>query len=216
MIYHMQLAELSRQIAHAARELQGQLETWHRSTQTTPSTRSTESIESTLSRIENRLSRLQADTGTLVERVPPNLSSLLTELKEIVLQRLDSLKRQSTESTHSIESTQSASNIQSGKEWTKDIFQKLTYQEQKLFRACFQSGLVTYPELAQRLGIAPTSAKNLVNRLFAHPDKRRLFKKELLHGIARIGVAEPVERKILKGENKSADKKSQHKLTVDT
>jgi len=194
----MQLAELSCQIAHAARELQGQLETWHRSTQTTPSTRSTESIESTLSRIENRLSRLQADTGTLVERVPPNLSSLLTELKEIVLQRLDSLKRQSTESTHSIESTQSASNIQSGKEWTKDIFQKLTYQE-----------------LAERLGIAPTSAKNLVNRLFAHPDKRRLFKKELLHGIARIGVAEPVERKILKGENKSADKKSQHKLTVD-
>ena len=154
MIYRMQLAELSRQIAHAARELQGQLETWHRSTQTTPS-------------------------------------------------------------THSIESTQSASNIQSGKEWTKDIFQKLTYQEQKLFKACFSSGLVTYQELAERLGIAPTSAKNLVNRLFAHPDKRRLFKKELLHGIARIGVAEPVERKILKGENKSADKKSQHKLTVD-
>ena len=80
----------------------------------------------------------------------------------------------------------------------------LTPQEQRLFQACFQSGLITYKELAEHLDVTPTSAKNIVNRVFQSAQKRGLFRKEHVHGIARVGIKETIEREILNGRHKDS------------
>ena len=191
----MDLAELSRQVAREARQLQANVEKFHFPTE------STGSIESALSRIEERLTKVHGHTGELVNRVPENLSLLLAELKESVLERIDSLRERSTDST---ESTRSVGLAHSKGDWRVELFDKLTPREQSLFKACFGSGLITYKELAKRLDIAPVTAKNIVNRLFQNTDKCKLFRKARIRGVARIGVAEAVEQKVLHRNEKGS------------
>ena len=196
----MDLAELSRQVAREARQLQANVERFHFPTDSNSSTESIRSIESALSRIEERLTKVHGHTGELVNRIPENLSLLLAELKESVLERIDLLKERSTESTGSVGSAHSKG------DWRVELFGKLTPREQSLFRACFGSGLITYKELAERLDIAPVTAKNIVNRLFQNADKCKLFRKAHTRGVARIGVAEAVEQKVLHRDEKGSRK----------
>jgi hypothetical protein len=201
-----ELEELSRKVAEEARRLQAELENFNFSDLLQRSNRSNESIESVesaLSRIEERLEKVHGHTGELVNRVPKNLCLLLAELKESILERIDSLKQASTESNDSNRSTESVS--RKG-DWRKELFKKLTPREQSLFRACFGSGLITYRELAKRLDISPISAKNIVNRLFQDSDKRRLFRKTHARGITKVGVTEAVEQKILHSDSKDSKK----------
>ena len=193
----MELEELSRQIAKETRQLQAEIEYLRLPTHTSRPTGSTESF---LSRIEDRLIQVQGDTGTLVQRVPENLSLLLGELKEVVLERIDSLKQAPTGSNESTESVESKGNLHN------EFLQRLTPREQTLLKVCFESGLITYKEVAQRLGITPTSAKNIVNRIFQNTDKRRFFRKRRVGGIARIGVDRAVEKGILSGRAKTSTK----------
>lgn len=201
-----ELEELSRQVAKEARQLQTEIENFdflaelHRSNQ---SNDSNESVESALIRIEERLEKVHGHTGELVNRVPENLCLLLAELKESVLERIDSLKQASTESN---ESTQSVESVRQKGDWRVELFKKLTPREQSLFRACFGSGLITYKELAKRLDIGPVSAKNIVNRLFQDGDKRRLFRKTHTRGVTRVGLTEAVEQKILHTDKKGSKK----------
>ena len=68
--------------------------------------------------------------------------------------------------------------------------------------------MITYKELAARLNITPVSAKNIVNRLFQNADKRRLFSKTRIRGVAKIGLTEAVEQRVLRSEKDSKkDKK---------
>jgi len=142
-------------------------------------------------------------TEELVNRVPENLCLLLAELKESVLERIDSLKQTSTESN---ESNRSIESVPRKCDWRIELFKKLTPREQSLFRACFGSGLITYKELAKRLDISPISAKNIVNRLFQDGDKRRLFRKTHVRGATKVGVTEAVEKKILHSDRKGSKK----------
>jgi len=206
----MDLTELSRQVAKEAQRLQANIETLHFPADWHRPTGSTGSIESALSRIEERLIKVHGQTGELVNRVPENLSLLLAELKESVLERIDSLKERSTESDESAGSVESA---HSKGDWRVELFQKLTPREQSLFRACFGSGLITYKELAERLDIAPISAKNMVNRLFQNGDKRKLFRKTRNRGVTRIGLTEAVEQKILH-RNKKGPRKNKKPVFV--
>ena len=103
-------------------------------------------------------------------------------------------------------STESVESAHSKSDWRVELFGKLTPREQSLFRACFGSGLITYEELADRLGIAAVSAKNMVNRLFQSADKRKLFRKTHLRGVTRIGVTQAVEQDILHKDKKGLTK----------
>ena len=194
----MELEELSRQIAKETRQLQAEIEYLRLPTHTSRPTGSTESF---LSRIEDRLIQVQGDTGTLVQRVPENLSLLLGELKEVVLERIDSLKQAPTGSNESTESVESKGNLHN------EFLQKLTPREQTLLKACFESGLITYKEVAARLGITPTSAKNIVNRIFQSTDKRRFFRKMRVGGVAKIGIDKAIEKRILSGKERAVDKR---------
>jgi hypothetical protein len=75
----------------------------------------------------------------------------------------------------------------------------LTPQERRVFQLCFQSGFLTYDEIAERLEITAGAAKNLVNRIFLSDRKRPLFSKEYQHGSARVGIGPGLERRILAG-----------------
>jgi hypothetical protein len=201
-----ELEELSRQVAKEARRLQAELENFSFSDllqKPNWSNESTRSVESALSRIEERLEKVHGHTGELVNRIPENLCLLLAELRESILERIDSLKQASTESNESNRSTESVS--RKG-DWRMELFRKLTPREQSLFRACFGSGLITYRELAKRLDISPISAKNIVNRLFQDGDKRRLFRKTHVRGLTKVGVTEAIEKKILHSDRKDPKK----------
>lgn len=190
----MELEELTRKIAIEARQIQAELQ------QLKDNSSSNHSVESTLGRIEDRLIKVHSDTEKLVERVPENLKPLLLEVKAAVLDRIDSLKEETTESTGSTESFESG---QHRKDWRSELLKKLTPRERSLFTACFGSGLITYKELAARLNITPVSAKNIVNRLFQNADKRRLFSKTRIRGVAKIGLTEVVEQRVLRSEKDS-------------
>jgi DNA-binding CsgD family transcriptional regulator len=75
----------------------------------------------------------------------------------------------------------------------------LTPQERRVFQLCFQSGFLTYDEIAKYLDITAVAAKNLVNRIFQSDRKRSLFSKEYKHGSARVGIHSGLEKKILTG-----------------
>ena len=195
----MDLTELSHRIAEETRRLQAEIESLRL---VFDMYGPTESIESTLSRIEERLIDVHGHTGKLIERVPQNLLSVLHELKETILVRIDSLKPTATGSNRSTQSNESSGSGKRGDSWLGEAINDLTPQEKRLFQVCFECGLITYKELASRLGVTPISAKNTVNRLFQNTDKRALFRKECTHGIARVGVDEEVQRRILKGRQK--------------
>ena len=200
------LEEFSRRIAQEAREVQAEVVRFRLASNiagSTEATGSTGSIESALGRIENRLTQVQAHTGILLQRMPENISLLLAELKEVILERIDSLKRASTGSTRSTESDES---VGSKDDLHNKFLQRLTPREQSLLKVCFGTGLITYKEVAQRLGITPTSAKNIVNRIFQNTDKRRFFRKTCTSGIARIGVDKMLEKRILRGSQKNTSK----------
>ena len=75
----------------------------------------------------------------------------------------------------------------------------LTPQERRVFQLCFQSGFLTYDEIAKHLDVTAVAAKNLVNRIFQSDGKRSLFAKEYNHGSARVGIHSGLEKKILTG-----------------
>lgn len=199
---YMELSELSHCIAEEARRLQAEIESLRFAFEMYDPDSATESMESTLSRIEERLIDVHGHTGKLIKRVPENLLSVLTELMEAVLVRIDSLKNTATGQNKSTEPNESNKSGKTGDSWLGEAVNGLTPQEMRLFQVCFECGLVTYRELAARLDITPTSAKNIVNRLFQNTDKRALFRKECTHGIAKVGVDETVQRQILKGRQK--------------
>jgi DNA-binding MarR family transcriptional regulator len=203
----MELAELSRRIAEEARRLEAEMESLRLVFDMYDPNSSTESIESALSRIEERLMQVHDHTGKLVERVPENLTPILAELREAVLVRIDSWKSHTTRLDKSTKSNESIRSAGAGGDWLGEALNNLTPQEKRLFQVCFECGLVTYRELAGRLGITPTSAKNIVNRLFQNTDKRALFRKEWTHGVAKVAVDETVQRQILKGRQKDSSAK---------
>ena len=203
----MELVELSHRITEEARRLEAEIESLRLAFDMYDPSSSTESIESALSRIEERLIEVHGHTGKLVERVPENLTPILAELREAVLVRIDSWKNTATGANKSTQSNESNRSAGAGGDWFGEALNNLTPQEKRLFQVCFEYGLVTYRELAGRLGITPTSAKNIVNRLFQNTGKRALFRKECTHGIAKVAVDETVQRQILKGRQKDSSAK---------
>ena len=195
------MQQLAQEVARLARELQREVEDWRR--QTPQSNGATESIDSTgrLARIERELEAIHADTRELVRRVPPDLGQQLVDLKRSLLERLQQAADppQSAESGtmgRPVRSTQSNPSPQT-------MVMALTPQERRVFRLCFESGFLTYREIADHLDITPSAAKNLVNRLFQSDRKRALFAKKYSRGSARVGLQPDLQSRIVRGRTKA-------------
>ncbi|MHC4104103.1 MAG: sigma factor-like helix-turn-helix DNA-binding protein [Planctomycetota bacterium] len=186
----MGLEELSRYIAKECERIQADLKD--------PGTDMGAQSESSLSRIEKQVSEIRGHTRELIERVPENLSPLLIGIKESVLEIMSSSWKQ--------QSAERAKPASPRGNWIMDTLQKLTPQEKKLFKLCFQNGLITYEDLAERLGISLITTRGIVNRLFQDVDKRRLFCKKRRDGFINVGLTEAAERETHRKYENGLDK----------
>jgi DNA-directed RNA polymerase specialized sigma24 family protein len=162
------------------------------------SNRSDESpVAASLGRIEARLGSVHEHTSELLRRVPVELDKAIGDLRQALLVRLDEATQAngSAESQDQPEATRATETTQS----THAAIRALTPQERRVFQVCFQSGLLSYRDIAEHLDITPTAAKNLVNRVFQAAHKRPLFVKRYDHGAVRVGVQPDLQRRILGG-----------------
>jgi len=160
------------------------------------SNRSDESpVAASLGRIEVRLGTVHEHTSELLRRVPVELDKAIADLRQALLVRLDEATRPngSAESQDPRGATRATETTQS----PQTAIRALTPQERRVFQVCFQSGLLSYRDIAGHLDITPTAAKNLVNRVFQAAHKRSLFTKECRHGVVRVGVQAGIQERIL-------------------
>lgn len=125
-------------------------------------------------------------------------------LRQALLVRLDEATgaNGSAESQDQPEATRATETTQS----PQAAIRALTPQERRVFQVCFQSGLLSYRDIAGHLDITPTAAKNLVNRIFQSGVKRSLFAKEYQHGVVRVGVQSGIQERILGSHAREARK----------
>lgn len=194
------MEELRREMDDLRRRLEADiaaLREANESTRTTGSTREADQLD----RIEAAVAAVRGETSELIRRVPADLGSSLAELKRAVLERLAEAAEAPTRSTGSGEKPNGPTRS------AESIVRTLTPQERRVFRLCFQSGLVSYARIAEHLAISPGAAKNLVNRIFQSSDKRRLFVKRYRHGTAGVRVRPDLEQRILSGKPKVSSNK---------
>lgn len=173
--------------------------------------RSGESAESTtaaLARIDRKLGAVHGQTSELIERVPKDLGQVLAELKQALVLRLDEAAR-ATESAESDDPlvVDASNRANQTNHSPMSAVRSLTPQERRVFEVCFQSGLLSYRDIAAHLEITPTAAKNLVNRIFQSDRKRPLFTKEHRHGAVRVGVRPGIQEHILGSRTSEAETK---------
>jgi len=190
--------DLVRQITHLAWTIQRDLEDL--SDSPNDSTRSTQSTVDALARIEQKVGAIHGHTSDLVERVPKDLGQTLADLRQSLLQRLDEL----VGANGSVRSTQasrtgSTDRATQSNQSAESALRSLSPQERRVFQLCFQSGFLSYRDIAAHLQITPTAAKNMVNRLFLSQAKRQLFSKQYSHGAVRVGVPAQLQGRILSG-----------------
>jgi len=169
------------------------------------SNRSDESpVAASLGRIEARLGTVHEHTSELLRRVPVELDKAIADLRQALLVRLDEATRAngSAESQDQPAATRATETTQS----PQAAIRALTPQERRVFQVCFQSGLLSYRDIAEHLDITPTAAKNLVNRVFQSAHKRSLFVKRYEHGAVRVGVQPDLQRRILGGPKTEGDR----------
>ena len=170
------------------------------------SNRSDESpVAASLGRIEARLGTVHEHTSELLRRVPVELDKAIADLRQALLVRLDEATRAngSAESQDQPGATRATEATQS----PQAAIRALTPQERRVFQVCFQSGLLSYRDIAQHLDVTPTAAKNLVNRIFQSDHKRLLFSKEYKHGAVRVGLQPNLQNRILEGRSREAKKR---------
>ena len=197
---------LVREIVRLARELQHEIEQL-------PAllVRPNDSTESAqrFDHIERKLEAIHADTSELVDRVPRDLEQTLTQMKQALLLRLAEAS-QSPQSTDQTSTGQATESTRSNRSAT-DIIRSLSPQERRVFQLCFQSGFLSYHEIANQLEISASSAKNLTNRMLQSQAKGSLFAKRYQHGAAQVGVQPQLQSRILRGTGEQVRKK---RLTV--
>jgi len=191
------MERFAEEIARAARKLQRDVEGLRLGPAGSNGLAESTDSAKRLGRIEERLEAIQGDTGELVRRVPGNLGALLAEMKRLLLLRLTA----SVDANESVDSRKAANDSNQTTPSPSAIVKSLTRQEQRVFELCFQSGFLSYREIAEHLDITPSAAKNLVNRMLQSERKRPLFAKRYKHGAASVGIRPDLEERILKGRD---------------
>jgi len=189
------MERLAEEVARLARELEREVDDLRRAL--ADSNGPSEATDSTerLGRMERRLEAIQGDTGELIRRVPGDLGELLAEMKRLLLLRLV----ESAGATESVDAGVVANDSPQTLPAPSMMVRSLTRQERRVFELCFQSGFLSYREIAEHLDITPSAAKNLVNRMLQLGRKRPLFAKQYKHGVARVGIRPDLKDRILKG-----------------
>jgi len=170
------------------------------------SNRSDESpVAASLGRIEARLGSVHEHTSELLRRVPVELDKAIADLRQAFLVRLDEATgaNGSAESQDQPGATRATETNQS----PQAAIRALTPQERRVFQVCFQSGLLSYRDIATHLEITPTAAKNLVNRIFQSERKRPLFAKQYQHGAVLVGLQPSLQNRILAGDDRRGGKR---------
>jgi DNA-binding CsgD family transcriptional regulator len=189
------MEHLVREVARLALQVQIDIadlrNNWSQSNESAESVSSRVDI---LSRIESKLGDVHSDTRELIRRVPADLGSILVELRRALLIRLAEVM----EGNQSDDKAEKDDTNESNQSLSTTV-KSLTPQERRVFQLCFQSGFLTYGEIAGHLDITPSAAKNLVNRMLQSDRKRPLFAKQYSHGTARVGVQPDLEKRILAG-----------------
>jgi DNA-directed RNA polymerase specialized sigma24 family protein len=197
------MEHLARELAHLAWQLErdaADLAEWaNRSNYSDESP-----VAASLGRIEARLGSVHEHTSELLRRVPVELDKAIADLRQVLLVRLDEATRAngSAESQDQPGATRATETNQS----PQAAIRALTPQERRVFQVCFQSGLLSYRDIAGHLDITPTAAKNLVNRVFLAAHKRPLFTKEYRHGVVRVGVQPGIQERILGNQSRETRK----------
>jgi len=189
----MELEELSRQATHLSQQIQVDLKAATISTATRPDDAPRPSVEAALERIERRLIALHGHTDSLVRRIPPDLTPLLQGIQAAAAERCAATPPGSV--APSARESPAGSTIAALD--LEETVEQLTPQERRVFEICFQSGFLTYKDIAHQLDTTATTAKNIVNRIFRDPNKARLFHKKQRHGIASVALDGEVEKRIL-------------------
>ena len=197
--------EMERLAWDIQRDVQDILDLASKSTQ---SDESSESADEALERVEHKLGAVHDQTTELIQRVPKDLGQVLTELKSTLILRLGELA-QATQSGESGVSRGRPVPNQTNRpnQSPMSTAASLTPQERRVFELCFQSGFLSYRDIASRLDITPTAAKNLINRLFQSDRKRPLFVKEYKHGAVRVSVKPDIQQRILAGCDEKTNRK---------
>ena len=161
-------------------------------------------VAASLGRIEARLGTVHEHTSELLRRVPVELDKAIADLRQALLVRLD----EATEANGSAVSQdpRGATGATETTQSPQAVIRALTPQERRVFQVCFQSGLLSYRDIAGHLDITPTAAKNLVNHVFQAAHKRTLFVKRYEHGAVRVGVQPDLQRRILGGTKTEGDR----------
>jgi DNA-binding CsgD family transcriptional regulator len=191
-----ELARLAWQLQRDAEDIRGWANEANRSGE------SDESVESALGRIEARLGTVHGQTSELIRRVPSDLGQVLADLKNVLLVRLGEFAaaNQSIESSGSVLSCV-GNQPNHLRQSPASAAMLLTPQERRIFQLCFQSGFLSYHDIATHLDITPTAAKNLVNRMFQSDQKRILFAKQQEHGTVRVGIQPEVKGRMFGGRD---------------
>jgi DNA-directed RNA polymerase specialized sigma24 family protein len=192
------MQRLADEVARVARQVREEIEDlrdfWSQSNE---SPESDAPATEALCRIERKLGDIHGDTRELIRRVPTDLGSILADLRRTLLVRLEeSLQGNQSPQSHG-QGTEADAN-ESNQSLSERV-KTLSPQERLVFQLCFQSGFLTYGEIAEHLDITPSAAKNLVNRMFQSERKRPLFSKRYTHGTASVGVRPELEKRILAG-----------------
>ena len=209
------MERLAREIERLAREIQrdldGLLGLRNASNQSVESAQST--VEA-LERIERKLGVVHGHTTELIQRVPNDLGLVLGDLKSTLILRLGELDQATQSDESGVSRRRPMSNQVNQPNQSPMSAAALTHQERRVFEMCFQSGFLSYRDIADRLDITPTAAKNLINRLFQSDRKRPLFVKEYSHGAVRVSVRPDTQKQILAGRREEQAPQRRGAVTV--
>ena len=183
--------------------------------QVAPRNASTEPVCLTeeLRKVEQRLESIQGDTCELVRRVPDDLGPVLVNLKQSMLVRLEAILHANAPGRPQGRNQQTGAHL-SGLPIAA-MLRLLSEQERNLFQLCFQSGFLTYREIAAHLDISAAAAKNVVNRMFLSEKKRPLFTKKYRHGVARVGLHPDMKGGVFSGNTGKEEKQAQAVVAVE-
>jgi len=156
--------------------------------------------DSRLERIEKKIDNIHAHTSTLMAKLRDDVAQTLAELRRELSGRMAQSPTEEDSPGVTLSDRRNRPLCEPA-----EVVKNLSPQEKRLFELCFRSGPHTYRGLGEHLGVSPISAKNLVNRIFLDKDKRDLFRKEKVEGIARVSISTAVEREILKGRDSSEE-----------
>ncbi len=152
-------------------------------------------MDEKLSAIHDHTGEIKEHTSLLVDRIPHDFKPMIAEIKELLLGRL----RSTYEATQGDQVADQPA-YRSEQDFQR-AFELLTPRERHLITELHEHGFLSYRELAEEVGLNPTTVKNMINRMAKHPRKVSFIEKSRhpVHG-TQVGISEELRDAILQGK----------------